>query len=289
MSEFRCNLCNSEKLELYKSKLRDESSDYKVYRCFNCSHIQLLPRPSTDDDKEFYNENLQDKRRGKEIDYDKLLSNNQFDTDRHVKLLQDLNIQKNHKILDIGSGYGFFIKGLLDSGYKNVLGVEISKERRKIPVEHSLPVIDLDINEPNTDIGKFDAITLFHVLEHTADPVGFLRTVCSYLSESGILVCEVPNTDELLLKTCDKYNDFYWIRAHLNYFCKETLKNCLENSGFSNYKIIFTQRYGLINLCNWLNTGQPQIESPIFEISDTPGWKKYINLISSKTMSVTRC
>ena len=82
------------------------------------------------------------------------------------------------RILDIGSGYGFFVNGLSDSGYKNVTGVEISCERRAMALKHSqVQIIDFDVNNPDRDIGKFDFITLFHVLEHMADPVDFLKKI----------------------------------------------------------------------------------------------------------------
>ena len=41
----------------------------------------------------------------------------------------------------------------------------------------------------------------------------------------------------------------------------------LQQAGFREIEIIGQQRYGLLNLANWLTVGCPQIESPIFEIA----------------------
>jgi len=265
----RCNLCDSTKFDIVSEQLRDEKNRYKVYACLKCQHVQLFPKPSREDDQEFYNGNLQDKRRKKDINYEKLAKNNQFDTNRHVKLLKNVCQDTNCSILDIGSGYGFFVNQLFQMGYKNVLGLEISEERRMLSSEQgSVQVINFDINNADRDIGRFDVITLFHVLEHMADPVLFLKNIKKLMNPNGILVCEVPNSNEMLLKECRAYFDFYWIRAHLNYFHYETLMLCLKKAGFEKIEIDFEQRYGLMNLCNWLNTGKPQIEKPIFEIND---------------------
>ena len=46
-----CNICGSKRFELVKSKLRDDKTKFKVFRCTDCRHVQLLPRPTEDEDK----------------------------------------------------------------------------------------------------------------------------------------------------------------------------------------------------------------------------------------------
>jgi len=267
MNTKKCNLCGLRSFDLVKQKLRDDKSHYKVFKCKGCKHIQLIPKPSTEDDKDFYDRNLQDKRRKKKLDFEKLKDDNQFDTERHVRLITSLSKGTNCSILDIGSGYGFFVNSLYERQFKDVTGIETSRERREIAQANSpVKILDCDINDPDTNIGRFDIITIFHVLEHMANPIAFLKNVSKILKENGTLVCEVPNVNEMLLDYCKEYNDFYWIRAHLNYFSEHTLRLSFEKAGFKGTKIVFEQRYGLINLCNWLTTGKPQLEMPIFDI-----------------------
>lgn len=264
-----CNICNSRHFELVKSELRDDKIKFKVFRCLNCEHIQLLPRVTEKEHRAFYNNNLQDRNRGKEIDFEKLRLNNLFDTNRHVKLVTELCGDRHCRILDIGSGYGFFVNEIYNFGYVNVTGIEVSRERRAIAMENgTVKIIDFDLNKPNADIGKFDVITLFHVLEHMADPIAFLKNIRNLLDTNGILICEVPNVKEMLLDICSGYNDFYWITAHLNYFSKKTLLECFKVAGYNNVDVKFEQRYGLMNLSNWLITGEPQIDKPVFEMPE---------------------
>lgn len=268
-----CNLCKSNQLDLVKSELREGELQYKVFRCKHCGHIQLLPKPTEADSKKFYDHNLQDKGRGKEIDLEKLRVNSWYDTERHVRLVEELCLGKDCRLLDIGTGYGFFLEELCRRGFTKVMGTEIGEERRVLAMEHcSAPIIDYDVKNPKEDIGRFEVITLFHVLEHVADPIEFLKDVRKLLKPDGIFICEVPNVTEMLLETCEAYNDFYWIRAHLNYFSKESLVSTFKKAGFKSVKIQFVQRYGLINLCNWLATGEPQINRPVFTISSPYRW-----------------
>jgi 2-polyprenyl-3-methyl-5-hydroxy-6-metoxy-1,4-benzoquinol methylase len=263
----KCNLCNSAGFKLVKAVLREGRQKSKVYQCLKCGHIQLLPRPTPEDDRLFYDKNLQDKNRRKIIEYGKLQANNSFDTRRHVRLVEELCRNRKTRIADIGAGYGFFVDALFHGGYKNVLGIEISEERRKLGISNTrAKMIDFDVNHPGRDIGKFGLVTIFHVLEHMALPIEFLKNCRKLLGSRGILICEVPNVEELLLKTCKAYCDFYWIRAHLNYFSSQTLEKCFKLAGFKDVRIQFVQRYGLNNLAHWMESGSPQIDKPVFEM-----------------------
>jgi 2-polyprenyl-3-methyl-5-hydroxy-6-metoxy-1,4-benzoquinol methylase len=225
-----------------------------------------MPKPSENEDKAFYDKNMQDKLRQKAIDYEKLRVNNAFDTNRHIAQIKQLTKNRKDRILDIGAGYGFFVDALFRAGFKNAKGIEISRERREMARLHTqVPILDTDINDERKDIGTFDIITIYHVVEHMANPIEFVKNARKLLAPKGIVVIEVPNSEELLLETCGAYNDFYWIRAHLNYFTKKPLVSCLKKAGFKTVRIEYQQRYGLSNLFNWLSTGTPQIERPVFE------------------------
>jgi hypothetical protein len=99
-------------------------------------------------------------------------------------------------------------------------------------------------------------------------PIRFLINISKLLNSGGVFICEVPNVNELLLETCAAYNDFYWIRAHINYFNANSLLACFQKAGIKNVQTKYQQRYGLINLSNWLTFGKPQIDKPVFTIAD---------------------
>ena len=56
----KCILCKHNKFALISKQVRD-SKKHKIIRCLKCNHIQLWPIPTLNDEKKFYDENLQEK------------------------------------------------------------------------------------------------------------------------------------------------------------------------------------------------------------------------------------
>lgn len=281
-----CALCGKTRFTKVADKLRT-GENYKVYKCTFCEHVQLLPRPSMEDDREYYNKDLQEKAIRSNVNLDNQRANSEYDVKRRADFIAG-RFPMDSVILDIGCGYGFFLEEMSHRGYM-IRGVEVSKERRERR-DLARTIIDCDIfdinfiEEGNPNIEKVDIATLFHVLEHTSDPIGFLRNIKSVLKKNGCLIVEVPNVEELMLDTCPEYNDFYWIRAHLHYFNNKTLDYVLKKAGFKKIEIVYVQRYGVKNLCNWLMTGRPQLERPVFKMDESYQWledyyRKYLEKI----------
>ncbi len=249
-------------------------------KCQGCGLLQLSPIPSIKEDKEFYDENRQSKNIGEPRNLTTIKQNSLADSKRRMEMVR-LYLKKNDTILDIGSGYGFFLEEMRNCGY-NVTGIEISKERRQISSRiTSAKVLNVDLNEKEISLPKFDCITLFHVLEHIREPILFLKIIKKYLAKNGKLIIEVPNADDILLDASKKYKDFYWQRAHLAYFATGTLKQVVRKAGFSVIDTFYIQRYGIENFMNWLISGKPQLKSPEFQTKSVYKWledyyKKYL-------------
>lgn len=273
----RCIICGGKKFKKVSLKVRD-SNNYKVIKCQNCGFFQLNPIPLKIEEKSFYDQNLQVKNIREPSDAGVMEKKSLSDTKRRAEMVSKY-IQKNSTILDIGSGYGFFIKEMEKRGY-NITGIEVSKERREISSKVTkTKVLDIDLFENDTILPNFDYITLFHVLEHISDPIGFLKIIRKHLNKK--LIIEVPNADDMLLGASKEYRDFYWQRAHLSYFTGNTLKRVLKRAGFSSIKLFYIQRYGIENFMNWFISKKPQIEKPIFQTTSIYQWlenyyKKYL-------------
>jgi SAM-dependent methyltransferase len=68
-----------------------------------------------------------------------------------------------------------------------------------------------------------------HVLEHTSDPLGFLREVKQVLAPGGVIHIAVPNVNcwGALLPGWISYQEY-----HLTYFTSKTLQRALIAAGF---------------------------------------------------------
>jgi 2-polyprenyl-3-methyl-5-hydroxy-6-metoxy-1,4-benzoquinol methylase len=158
------------------------------------------------------------------------------------KRLKRLNAAAPHKgrLLDVGCGDGLFLETAQSAGWR-VFGTEFSSYAVSfIKEKYGFEVFRGDITEYEPPGSEFDAVTLWHVLEHTRDPVVVIKKLRSLIKDDGILVLALPNLDNWLSR---------WIyrlvkgkrphlfspldrELHLNFFKKETLVALLEMSGF---------------------------------------------------------
>lgn len=124
-----CIVCGGHKFELIADRLRD-SDQHKVVRCTRCGPVQISPLPSLEGDKVFYDMNRQSKNIGEIIEIAHLRSKKQYDTRRRANFVAN-RFPISNSVLDVGSGYGFFLEAMSYLGY-NVSGIEPSFERRMI-------------------------------------------------------------------------------------------------------------------------------------------------------------
>ena len=80
--------------------------------------------------------------------------------------------------------------------------------------------------------GPFDVVLCRHVLEHTYDPVKFLRGVGDLISPDGVLIIEVPNLQAPLRKIFGKHWDGYYVPYHPVHFSAEALHEAIVSAGF---------------------------------------------------------
>ena len=95
---------------------------------------------------------------------------------------------------DIGAGTGYFANQMIKSGWK-VEGIEQDEETRNF----ASTKFNFKIHNTNEfyklPAESFDAISMWHVLEHVHDLNGYLNQIHSILKPNGILVVAVPNHD----------------------------------------------------------------------------------------------
>lgn len=286
-----CIICNNKNLKLVKVSVRD-CQDVNVEMCDNCRHQQLNPLPSTDDLQEFYDQDTQAKLIYENIDVEEARRRSQFDVVRRSKLVQSfIQNKETARVLEIGTGYGFFIKEMKNEGY-DIEGIEISEARRNIArslTKNTIYGYDLVKEMPEELIGKYDIIVMFQVLEHILDPGLFLDKIRKMLKEEGIVIIEVPNLDDHLLGISKDYFDFFYQIAHLSYFSPKSLGSLLNQCHYRNIEIYGSQRYSVQNMMNWLLNKKPQLYNPVYEGETDLKWLEdyYKNELADKLKTDT--
>lgn len=99
------------------------------------------------------------------------------------------------RVLDAGSGSGEFLLVLREAGFRPQ-GLETDPAYAAFAQRsYQVDVAAQGLLDADFPAGSFDAITLFHVLEHQPDPVAVLARLGEWLHPGGVLVVEVPNLD----------------------------------------------------------------------------------------------
>lgn len=95
------------------------------------------------------------------------------------------------RVLDVGCGRSLFLRAMARRGYdcygSDIPAFEFPETPEKITYLHAL--ID-DLPFPD---GHFDAISIWHVLEHMENPERGLAKAAALLAEGGVLAVAVPN------------------------------------------------------------------------------------------------
>ncbi|RZI39498.1 class I SAM-dependent methyltransferase, partial [Herbaspirillum sp. HC18] len=162
--------------------------------------------------------------------------NSSVDAKRIADNLQRLT--PGRKILDVGCGYGFFSKALVEAGFA-VDAIELGEASRKIHArmngfEARAEPFNADFARRNA--GAYDAVLLSQVLEHLpmdADPVGSLNVL---LRKGGICVIAIPHFRSYLSILQGRDDMFIVPPEHLNFFTIKALIAAFERGGFETAK-----------------------------------------------------
>lgn len=136
-------------------------------------------------------------------------------------------------ILDYGCGTGMFLGACKNAGWET-FGMEPDSDARKIASEQNLNLF-ADKHTVNTHVGEkqFDAITLWHVLEHVTDMPETLAFFKQKLKQDGILIIAVPNHVSYDASYYKEYWAAYDVPRHLHHFELKSMKQLLNNSSFN--------------------------------------------------------
>lgn len=143
------------------------------------------------------------------------------------------NKNQVEKVLDIGTFNGFFVKHLINHGF-DAFGIDFNRKA----IDFGINNYDLgsrissDNLEKLIDAGKkFDAITLFEVIEHIhGDPSEFIYQISKLLSPEGHLIISTPNSKMIWRPSGD------FPPQHLSRFTPLALSKCVEKAKLIKYQ-----------------------------------------------------
>ena len=180
---------------------------------------------------------------------------NIFQTER-AKRVASL-VRRGGRILDIGCGNGGFLKEMKRLGY-NVEGTELNElSASRVSKEAKVQIHIGDTLSLGLSERSYDAVTLWHVIEHVRNPFEVLRKINFLLKDTGILFLSLPNQESWQGKVFGK--DWFHIDPprHLFGFGIMSITRLLEKCGFvvehvNTFSLEYNPFGFMQSLLNWL-------------------------------------
>jgi 2-polyprenyl-3-methyl-5-hydroxy-6-metoxy-1,4-benzoquinol methylase len=148
------------------------------------------------------------------------------------KLNKIKSMTSGKKLLDVGSGSGYFINHMKQNGYE-VTGVEISDKA----VELCNSKFGIKANSPADFLAEkldkdFDIISLWHVFEHVYTFNEYFDLFAKSLKKDGTLILALPNSNSADAQIYKDHWAAYDTPRHLWHFTPATLSRFAEARGF---------------------------------------------------------
>jgi 2-polyprenyl-3-methyl-5-hydroxy-6-metoxy-1,4-benzoquinol methylase len=245
-----CPLCGDTRLK--GQKPFEKKSEYSISRCCRCGAEFVLPLPSLDFIRQFYQDYHQTIM--SEEYFDKLVMLCVAQAKRINAVCEKFFFPNATKtsFLDIGGGSGALCVAMNGVGFEATLQ-DISEIcgfwlQRKYPrIRRKISTIEALCRDGK----RYDVINLSQVLEHVLDPRGYLESLKQILSPGGLLLIDCPNNDAIIWRfknivrpIFNRMNFYNSLQPpqHLWGFNKESWRYLFQACG---YEALIINDYGL--------------------------------------------
>jgi SAM-dependent methyltransferase len=127
---------------------------------------------------------------------------------RYAPLLTLLGPGRGRRLLEIGSGAGFFLKSAERCGWA-VEGFDLSEAASRFAREElALKIRSEPADAADFGAGIFDGAAMFDTIEHLFDPRATLTSIARALVPRGCLLIGTPNFDALSVSCSDCHGRF---------------------------------------------------------------------------------
>ena len=195
-------------------------------------------------------------------------------------------------MLDVGSGTGAFVSIMKQSGWQ-VTGLEPDADARSVCKQ----VYDIELAPINQLFelppSSFDAITLWHVLEHVHDLTGYLAQLKSLLKQDGKLFIAVPNYRSMDAAIYAAHWAAYDVPRHLYHFSPASMRLLMEKHGLKvlAYKAMWYDSFYVSMLSSKYKNGATNLLASFFNglrsnsraMQDVKKCSSVIYIMESKT------
>ncbi|MGI8582793.1 MAG: class I SAM-dependent methyltransferase [Chitinophagaceae bacterium] len=229
-----CPCCNEENIEkILSAKDHTVSNEiFEIWQCNTCTIRFTQNIPDKNEIGKFYkSENYishSDTKKGFINSMYHMVRQRTLNSKK--KLIEKYTRLSTGKVLDIGAGTGAFLQTMNQSKWE-VTGVESHDTAR----ENAKKLYGLSLQAPgeifNLRPQSFDAITLWHVLEHVHELHVYMDQLKKLLKPTGYLFIAVPNYNCYDEKVYKEFWAAYDVPRHLYHFSPTSITQLLLKHG----------------------------------------------------------
>ncbi len=166
------------------------------------------------------------------------------------------------KLIDLGSGFGYFLSAF--PNHWNKVGIEISKSLNKYSDKYG-KIFNYDLEKKLPNLGKFDLIFSYHVIEHLSKPEKLIDNIKGLCKRNSIIIIGTPNFDSGCARLFGKNYRMFHDKTHISLFSDFSMYRMLDKMGFKilhiDYPYFQTEHF---NVKNFLRLKDKRKKSPPF-------------------------
>jgi 2-polyprenyl-3-methyl-5-hydroxy-6-metoxy-1,4-benzoquinol methylase len=243
--EARCPVCGSA-----EATLRYRITGFRVYDCSDCALVYLWPQLDPQQVREMFTRlytegegSVPELRSYYGFTYEDVPANPLVQL--YESWLDRIEaVRKPGRLLDIGCGTGLFLAVARRRGWQPH-GIDDCVEATAHAREHfGLEVSNGEFGAFAAQGMRFDAITMWDIIEHAREPVGLLGAARDVLAPGGVIGISTPNQRSILDVVAGALYratgghvtwplEKFYIEQHFLYFSPATLSDALGRAGLS--------------------------------------------------------
>ncbi len=215
-----CPLCDGRTFQHFATiTFRGEKVVNQI--CKTCGLVFQSPSMTAAELDDFYAREYRQLYQGNEGPNQKDLKTQRGRAESLLAFIRD-SISTVDRHLDVGASAGILLQTVQGHYGTQPVGIEPGESYRQHAQMNGLTIY-ADLDELKNNESRFELVSLGHVLEHFADPVGYLVDLReTVMTPDGWLLIEVPN-----LYAHDSFET-----AHMTAFSPHTLRQTLQKAGF---------------------------------------------------------
>lgn len=264
-----CPVCNSKDINplLTVKDFSVSGEDYVIWQCAHCSLRFTQDIPNEASIGAYY----------KSPDYISHTNTNKGFINRTYQKVRNRTLQQkaaliinetgvaNGRILDVGCGTGAFLNVMQKKGW-SIEGIEPDYDARLLARQ----LYNIEAKEPSVtaemEANSFDAITLWHVLEHVHELHSYVERLKELLKGKGKLFIAVPNYQSVDANHYRPYWAAYDVPRHLYHFSPQSMAILMRQHGLKiiEKKPMWFDSFYISLLSSKYHTGKPKYVSAFF-------------------------